>query len=94
MKIFPSTLQLEDPEPVCWFQFSHQAHLDHPDLTASFCALVCTPLALASRAIAGLGQLPACTPSPGSAPNQSSAKGPARRSVTAVHLYTEAHQKN
>jgi hypothetical protein len=92
MKVFPSNLQLEDPEPVCWFQFSHQAHLDHPDLTDSFRSLLRTPLALTSRAIASLGQLPARS-SP-SAPNRSSVKGPMRRSVTAVHMYTEAHQKN
>jgi hypothetical protein len=92
MKIFPSTVQLEDPELVCWIQFSHQAHLDHPDLTTSFRNLLCTPLVLASRAIVGLGQLPAHS-SP-SAPNRSSTKGPARRSITAVHLYMEAHQKN
>jgi hypothetical protein len=94
MTIFPSTLQLEDPEPVCWFQFSHQAHLDHPDLTALFRALLCTLLMLASWAIAGLGQLLARSSLTTSGPNSSSAKGPARRSITAVHMYMEAHQKN
>jgi hypothetical protein len=49
---------------------------------------------LSSRAIAGIGQLPARSSLMASAPNRSSAKGPARRSVTAVHMYMEAHQKN
>jgi hypothetical protein len=94
MMVFPSNLQLKETEPVCWFQFSHQAHLDHPDLTASFRALLCTLLSLSSRAIAGLGQLPARSSPMASAPNCSSAKGPTCRSVTAVHMYAEAHQKN